>query len=105
MIRSRGHCNTMCTASTMAVVAEALGTTIPAVWGAGQVRCYTPGGEFTAVVTVPARHTSSVAFIGPDLDRLLITTAAGDEPEGGRLFVADVGVRGLPLPPWRPADT
>ncbi|GAA4195506.1 IlvD/Edd family dehydratase [Streptosporangium oxazolinicum] len=29
MIRSRGHCNTMGTASTMACVAEALGTTIP----------------------------------------------------------------------------
>jgi dihydroxy-acid dehydratase len=29
MIRSRGHCNTMGTASTMACLAEALGTTIP----------------------------------------------------------------------------
>src|SRR5829696_3254720 len=29
MIRSRGHCNTMGTASTMAMVAEALGATIP----------------------------------------------------------------------------
>ena len=29
MIRSKGHCNTMGTASTMAVVAEALGMTIP----------------------------------------------------------------------------
>jgi dihydroxyacid dehydratase/phosphogluconate dehydratase len=33
MIRSRGHCNTMGTASTMAVVAEALGTTIPGLAG------------------------------------------------------------------------
>ncbi|MDQ6851013.1 MAG: dihydroxy-acid dehydratase, partial [Actinomycetota bacterium] len=33
MIRSRGHCNTMGTASTMALVAEALGTTIPGVAG------------------------------------------------------------------------
>jgi dihydroxy-acid dehydratase len=33
MIRSRGHCNTMGTASTMAVMAEALGTTIPGVAG------------------------------------------------------------------------
>jgi dihydroxy-acid dehydratase len=33
MIRSRGHCNTMGTASTMAVVAEALGSTIPGVAG------------------------------------------------------------------------
>ena len=33
MIRSRGHCNTMGTASTMAVMAEALGTTIPGLAG------------------------------------------------------------------------
>jgi dihydroxy-acid dehydratase len=33
MIRSRGHCNTMGTASTMAVMAEALGMTIPGTAG------------------------------------------------------------------------
>jgi dihydroxy-acid dehydratase len=33
MIRSRGHCNTMGTASTMAVMAEALGMTIPGLAG------------------------------------------------------------------------
>ena len=32
-IRTRGHCNTMGTASTMALVAEALGTTIPGLAG------------------------------------------------------------------------
>lgn len=33
MIRSTGHCNTMGTASTMACMAEALGTTIPGIAG------------------------------------------------------------------------
>jgi dihydroxy-acid dehydratase len=33
MIRSRGHCNTMGTASTMAIMAEALGTTVPGIAG------------------------------------------------------------------------
>jgi dihydroxy-acid dehydratase len=33
MIRSRGHCNTMGTASTMAIVAEALGMVVPGVAG------------------------------------------------------------------------
>ncbi len=33
MIRSRGHCNTMGTASTMAIMAEALGMTIPGIAG------------------------------------------------------------------------
>ena len=45
MISSRGHCNTMGTASTMALVTEALGMTIPGVAGnsrSGQ----SPAGEF-----------------------------------------------------------
>ena len=33
MIRSRGHCNTMGTASTMAIMAEALGMTVPGLAG------------------------------------------------------------------------
>ena len=33
MIRSRGHCNTMGTASTMAVMAESLGMTLPGISG------------------------------------------------------------------------
>lgn len=33
MIRSRGHCNTMGTASTMEIMAEALGTTLPGIAG------------------------------------------------------------------------
>ncbi|RBM21679.1 dihydroxy-acid dehydratase [Prauserella sp. PE36] len=33
MIRSRGHCNTMGTASTMAIMAEALGTVLPGLAG------------------------------------------------------------------------
>jgi dihydroxy-acid dehydratase len=33
MIRSKGHCNTMGTASTMALVAEALGTIVPGTAG------------------------------------------------------------------------
>src|SRR5919206_1923658 len=33
MIRSKGHCNTMGTASTMGLLAEALGTTVPGVAG------------------------------------------------------------------------
>ncbi len=33
MIRSRGHCNTMGTASTVAVMAEALGVTLPGTAG------------------------------------------------------------------------
>jgi len=79
-----------------------------AVWGAGQVRRYSPAGELVGVVEVAAPHTSCAAFVGPGLDRLLITTATSelsaaqlsDHPDSGRLFLADVGVTGLPTTPW-----
>ena len=79
-----------------------------AIWGAGEVRRFTPDARPAGVVTVPAPHTTSVAFAGPGLDRLLITTATAmlgaDQlaayPMSGRLFLADVGVAGLPVTPW-----
>jgi sugar lactone lactonase YvrE len=79
-----------------------------AIWGAGEVRRFTPAGRPAGVVRVPAPHTTSVAFVGPALDRLLITSATaslGAEqlaayPMSGRLFLADVGVAGLPVTPW-----
>jgi sugar lactone lactonase YvrE len=78
------------------------------IWGAGQVRRYAPDGQLAGIVDVPAPHTSSVAFVGEGLDRLLITTAAVDLaaeqlaafPDSGRLFLADVGVTGIPVTPW-----
>lgn len=79
-----------------------------AIFGAGQVRCYTPGGEQLATVDVGTPHTTSVAFVGPSLDRLLITTGRAElpddqrdqEPDAGKLFVADVGTAGLPVSLW-----
>jgi sugar lactone lactonase YvrE len=74
-----------------------------AVWGAGQVRRYSPAGELGAVVEVPAPHTTSVAFVGPNLDTLLITTARHgqfESPDAGRLFSCDVGVTGHPVAAW-----
>lgn len=80
-----------------------------AVWGPGEVRHFSPGGELIGVVKVPAPYTSCVTFAGPDLDTLVITTAIDDlsakqlalYPESGALFTADVGARGLPTHPWR----
>jgi sugar lactone lactonase YvrE len=79
-----------------------------AIWGGGEVRCYTPSGERLATVSVPAPHTTSVAFAGPNRDELLITTATHELPASrleqyplsGRLFVAHVGASGLPITPW-----
>ena len=79
-----------------------------AIWGGGEVRCYTPAGERLATVSVPAPHTTSVAFAGPDRDVLLITTATDQLsaaqldafPLSGRLFTAHVGAVGLPVAAW-----
>lgn len=79
-----------------------------AIWGAGQVRCYRPGGEHIATVQVPAPNVSSVAFVGRDQNLLLITTARVglsptellEFPQSGRLFTARVDVTGHPTTPW-----
>jgi sugar lactone lactonase YvrE len=79
-----------------------------AMWGLGQVHRFTPKGERVAVIDVPAPHVSSVAFAGPDLATLVITTATQDldpdqlsaYPLSGQLFTASPGVRGLPVPLW-----
>ncbi|HEY9371621.1 SMP-30/gluconolactonase/LRE family protein [Streptomyces sp.] len=79
-----------------------------AVWGAGQVRAFAPDGACHTVVDVAASHVSSVAFAGPALDTLVITTAAEElterqlieERHAGRLFVCRPGVAGLPAVPF-----
>jgi sugar lactone lactonase YvrE len=79
-----------------------------AVWGAGEVRCYSPVGDRLATVTVPAPHTSSVAFAGPRRDVLLITTARDllssaqldAYPLSGHLFIAHVDATGVAVAPW-----
>ena len=75
---------------------DASGNLWLAAWGQGQVRCYSPAGELLDVIELPAPHTTSLAFVGPELDQLLITTARGelsraeqDEfPLSGSLFLA-----------------
>jgi sugar lactone lactonase YvrE len=81
-----------------------------AIWGRGRVECRTPGGDLLATVAVDAPHTSSVAFAGPDLDVLVVTTATdglradklASQPHSGRLFTARVGAVGLPTAYWKP---
>jgi sugar lactone lactonase YvrE len=76
-----------------------------AIWGAGQVHRYDPGtGTLLQTIYVPAPHTSSCAFGGPELKTLYITTARGglspeqqaQFPLSGNLFAAEPGVAGVP---------
>ncbi len=60
MIRGKGHCNTMGTASTMAVVAEALGMTLPGFAG-------TPAADARLLSMSHETGRRIVAMVGDDL--------------------------------------
>ena len=82
-----------------------------ALWGGRQVRQYSPGGEQLAVVAVDTLQPSSCTLGGPRGTTLYITSAQEDmtpqqldeDHDAGRLFACEVGVRGLPLNPYRRA--
>ncbi|WP_213815644.1 SMP-30/gluconolactonase/LRE family protein [Glaciihabitans sp. dw_435] len=98
-----GHPDGMC--------ADAYGNLWIAIWGAGEVRSYSPTGAILDTVRVAAPHPSSVAFAGPDLDLLIISTASRDlseaelelYPSAGCLFSARVGATGVPSVAWNAA--
>lgn len=83
-----------------------------AIWGAGQVRRYTPDGAQAAVVEMAARQPSCCALGGPGGRHLFITTARADlpeealaaEPDTGRVFVTEVKVPGPPVRRCRAPD-
>lgn len=71
-----------------------------ALWSGGTVCRFTADGALDQMVEVPASHTTSCAFGGPDLRTLFITTGGpevgGRGDAAGGLFHADAGVTGLP---------
>jgi len=80
------------------------------IWNAsyrgGCINVYSPQGELLRTLNLPARQATCPAFVGPDLSRLLVTSAAQNldeaaraaDPEHGRTFVLDAGVRGRAEP-------
>jgi len=71
------------------------------------VACISPHGEMIERISVPVKHPTMVAFAGPDLDQLYVTSATrmldADErahwPDAGALLRIDgLGARGLPEP-------
>lgn len=78
------------------------------MFGAGLVRRFSPDGVPVGHVAVPVSQVTSVAFGGPVLEDLFITTAAymmtteqlASEPHAGATFVCSPGVRGLPSTPY-----
>jgi sugar lactone lactonase YvrE len=76
-----------------------------AIFEAGKVAAFRPDGSVERLVDVPVSVVSSVAFGGPGLDQLYVTTLdpafMGKPPEagGGGVFVVEgLGARGLPEP-------
>ena len=73
-------------------------------WGGGQVVRYTPAGQKDIVLDLPVSQPTCVAFGGPGMDLLFVTSAKEGldkarlfrEPDAGNVFVYQVGISGLP---------
>lgn len=82
-----------------------------ALWGAGEVRRYTPDGRLDRVLPTGAPHTTSVAFAGDDLRTLVVTTATDQldpitvaaSPHSGQVLTTTVDTPGVPVPFWSPS--
>lgn len=71
-----------------------------ASFGGSCVHRFDADGTLDCTIEIPARQVTAVAFAGPSLDRLIITTSryglgADAEPAAGALFIAHPGVRGV----------
>ena len=75
-----------------------------AQWGASQVVRYSPAGEIDFILPLSVSQPTCVAFGGPQLDRLFITSATQGmdeqallaEPEAGNVLVFQTNVVGIP---------
>jgi sugar lactone lactonase YvrE len=80
-----------------------------AVWGAGEVRRYSPAGDRDRTVRLPVTQPTSCVFAGESLDVLVITTARRGLPleelerqrHAGSVFCCRPGSTGLPPNPCR----
>ncbi|RCW88350.1 SMP-30/gluconolactonase/LRE family protein [Paracoccus lutimaris] len=70
-------------------------------WGSGAVVCHAPDGHVLHRLQLPPAQTTCPAFIGKDLDRLLVTSAAENlhGPQDGTSWVLECkGARGRAEP-------
>jgi dihydroxy-acid dehydratase len=102
MIRSRGHCNTMGTASTMACVAEALGTTIPGFAGtpAPDSRLLEKShdtGRLVVDMVAQGRRPSTTLTRGSFLNAIVALAAVGGSTNAVVHLLAIAGRLGIEL--------
>lgn len=87
-------------------VCDADGKIWNACWGASRIDVYSPQGERLRSLSVPAKQASCPAFVGPDLSRLLVTSAWQDmdaaarasDPQAGYTFLLEASARGRAEP-------
>ncbi|HWD49270.1 MAG TPA: SMP-30/gluconolactonase/LRE family protein [Rhizomicrobium sp.] len=82
---------------------DSLGGVWSAQWGAGRVVRYSPDGREDMVLEMPASQPTCVAFAGPKLDLLVVTSARDGlkpdtlmgQPHAGDVFIFKAPVAGL----------
>jgi dihydroxy-acid dehydratase len=102
MIRSRGHCNTMGTASTMGLLAEALGMTMPGTAGipAADSRLLAAAhetGRLAVEMVTAGRRPSQVLTAGSFRNAIVALAAIGGSTNAVVHLLAIAGRLGLPL--------
>lgn len=76
-------------------IVDADGNLWNARWGAAALDVYSPDGKLVETVGIPARQPSCPAFIGPQADRIAVTSAwehmnddeRAADPDAGKTFV------------------
>ncbi len=74
-----------------------------AFWDGWCIRRFAPDGHLLAEIPVPVQKPTSVAFGGPDMNRIFISSAARDlsdterekQPQAGGIFAVNPGVTGI----------
>jgi dihydroxy-acid dehydratase len=102
MIRSKGHCNTMGTASTMACVAEALGMTLPGVAGTPApdsrlLESAHASGKLAVDLVAAGRTPGQVLSQGSFRNAIVALAAIGGSTNAVVHLLAIAGRAGVPL--------
>jgi len=79
-----------------------------AFWDGWAVRRFGPDAALLDTIEVPVQRPTSIAFGGPDLDRMYITsarvgldeTALAVQPYAGALFMVEAGIKGIAERPF-----
>lgn len=83
-------------------VTDAEGNFWNAQWNASRVACYAPDGQYLRSVSLPTPQITCPCFGGPDLTRLMATSAAeglpDDDLKAGQTFVVETDVTGRAEP-------